>query len=850
MEEKQYFCTGFQSFISGAKLTQFFYMCKFKWIIIVFLCFWGTINGILHAESSVVFRPSADALCTANPFITFTQDFTDDGYFGNSHVFMYEYSADGVAWTRIPYTHKDPRWKYTQRPTNLQEGWYRVLVAREDELDLPERWLASEPVWMQKIEGGCTPFRFTWPDEVSEDVCPRGTILFREDFGGNDPDDPVTSQTPLTTMSSRYRQEFNVLSWVSSGKFVVAKHGWKNNWDPSTTGNMDSQWFIQDDHTYPNDYSRGYLLEVDGRGGNDAFYMTRFDVCHEVDLSFSAYVANVLEPGHNFHRPKVRFLIQDEWSKDTIWEQSSGPIEPAPADYRQYGFVPTMSAPWHLVGATFHVPEGVHVIRLSIFNDEDAPDGNDFAMDDIEIRLCNPVVSILSNHEICMDSSYVFEASVTGDGGFQQPYNYLWQYATDSLDFNSDGWTNVVMGETLSFDSIKPENEGWYRLCVTSAGVDVVNRRACRAMSEPFHLTTQMCCPTRVDEIEEITVCDTLMPYHWHDTIFHKDTTYEIIYKNENDCEVKRGVYTLHTKLCCPDVQIAPIDTTVCDTLMPFTWRGMVFDRPSSQEVMEKSPRGCDSILHIYTLHTEVCCLPLKSAKMDTVVCDTLMPFTWRGLLFTEPGEQTTMEHDERGCEILQTTWRLTTELCCRDVLLDPRDTVVCDTLMPFRWNGVLFDEPATQELMDLSPRGCDSILHIYTLDSVHCERLYPIIVNKYNWQLLCDNIALRRFFPGRTPTAFQWFKDQKPIPGATIDDYSEQNQLNGVFQLRVTLDQDQIIWSNILEIADFIGEIPLQVRIYNSRGEQVPESKVTHGVYLYRFEQGEHTWTQKRIIL
>ena len=768
-------------------------MCKFKVNILAFLCVLSATNGILRAESTVVLKTSADALCTANPFVTFSQEFVDDGYFGDSHRFMYEYSEDGSSWTRISYTHTSPTWCYTQRPTNLQEGWYRVVVAREDEMEMPERWIASEPVWMQKIEGGCTPFRFTWPDEISEDVCPHGTILFREDFGGNDPSDPITSQDPLTTMSSRYRQEFNVLSWVSSGKFVVAKHGWKNNWDPSTTGNMESQWFVQDDHTYPNDYSRGYLLEVDGKGGNDAFYTTTFPVCHEMDLSFSAYVANVLEPGHNLVRPKVRFLIQDELTQDTIWEQSTGKIEPAPSDYRQYGVPPTMSAPWHLVGASFHVPEGVDVIRLSIFNDENAASGNDFAMDDIEIRLCKPEVSILSDNEVCLDSSYVFEANVTADGGFKEPYNYLWQYATDSLEFNSDGWTNVVLGERLSFDSIKPENEGWYRLCVTSAGVDVMHKRACRAMSEPFHLTTKICCPKRVDEIDEITVCDTLMPYHWHDTVFYKDTTYEIIYKNAHDCEVKRGVYTLHTKLCCPDLQYMPEDTTVCDTLMPFLWRGVLFEEPTTQEVMEKSPRGCDSILHIYTLNTE---------------------------------------------------------LCCPDVLYVPEDTVVCDTLMPFLWRGVLFDEPAIQEKMEISPRGCDSILYIMTLDTVHCERLYPIIVNKYNWQLICDNVVLHRIFPNRIATAFQWYKDEKPIPGATEDDYAEQNILNGVFQLRVVLDGEETIWSNILEILDSIEEIPVRVRIYNSRGEEVPESQVSHGFYLYRFEQGEHIWTQKRLIL
>ena len=769
-------------------------MCKLKSNIIVFLCFLGAIEGYLYAESSIALQTSADAICTANPFITFKPEFSDDGYFGNSLRFIYAYSADGQSWSTF-FTGNSISYGYTQRPAVFQEGWYRVSVAREDEMDIPDRWLVSDPVYMQKIEGGCTPFKITWPDEISENVCPQGTILFREDFGGNDPSDPTTSPTRMTTMSSRYRQVFNVLSWVSSGLFVVAKHGWKNNWESSTTANMFSQWFIQDDHTYPNDYARGYLLEVDGIGGNDAFYTTTFPVCHELDLSFSAYVANVLEPGHNFAQPKVRFLIQDESTNDTIWEQSSGAIEPAPGDYLQYGVTTTMSAPWHLVGASFHVPEGVSLIRLSIFNDENSGMGNDFAMDDIEIRLCNPVVSILSDHEVCMDSSYVFESSVTTDGGFKPPYNYLWQYAPDSLEFNSDGWTNVVLGETLSFDSVKLTDDGWYRLCVTSADVDVETERYCRAMSEPFHLKVNECippCPEIVDEFDEITVCDTLMPYFWHDTIFYKDTTYEIMYKNKYGCDIKRGVYTLHTELCCPDPQYVPIDTVVCDTLMPFLWRGVLFEEPTTQEVMETSSRGCDSILHIYTLNTE---------------------------------------------------------LCCPDPQYVPIDTVVCDTLMPFLWRGVLFEEPATREVMETSPRGCDSILYSYTLDTIHCERLYPIIVNKYNWQLLCDNVALRRLFPDRMPAAFQWYKNEYPIQGATEDDYAEQNELHGIFQLRVTLDQEQIIWSNILEIFDSIEETPVQVHIYNSRGEEVSEAQVTHGVYLYRYQQGDRIWTEKRLI-
>ena len=89
-------------------------MCKLNSKILAFLCILSAIHGILHAESSVVLRPSADALCTSNPFISFTQDFVDDGYFADSHRFIYEYSTDrptppphGVIPSVLPISLKD-----------------------------------------------------------------------------------------------------------------------------------------------------------------------------------------------------------------------------------------------------------------------------------------------------------------------------------------------------------------------------------------------------------------------------------------------------------------------------------------------------------------------------------------------------------------------------------------------------------------------------------------------------------------------------------------------------------------------------------------------------------------------
>ena len=143
----------------------------------------------------------------------------------------------------------------------------------------------------------------------------------------------------------------------------------------------------------------------------------------------------------------------------------------------------------------------------------------------------------------------------------------------------------------------------------------------------------------------------------------------------------------------------------------------------------------------------------------------------------------------------------------------------------------------------------CTGTNYVLRLDTFHCEKLWQIIVNKYDWQLLCNNVALREYFPGQTATAFQWYKNEQAIPGATGDDYSEHNELQGVFQLNVHLNDGRSIWSNIIEI-EGPEDAPARVQIYNSQGMPVSEGQMTRGVYLYRYEKGKEVWTEKKIVL
>ena len=107
----------------------------------------------------------------------------------------------------------------------------------------------------------------------------------------------------------------------------------------------------------------------------------------------------------------------------------------------------------------------------------------------------------------------------------------------------------------------------------------------------------------------------------------------------------------------------------------------------------------------------------------------------------------------------------------------------------------------------------------------------------------------MRRFFPGYTPLRYQWYCDSVAIPGATEDDYAEQNELHGHFQLYVELDQDEHAWSNVIDLSDTPAPKPVTHRIYNAQGLPVSDDQLTHGVYLIVYEQGDRVWTEKRFV-
>ena len=202
-------------------------------------------------------------------------------------------------------------------------------------------------------------------------------------------------------------------------------------------------------------------------------------------------------------------------------------------------------------------------------------------------------------------------------------------------------------------------------------------------------------------------------------------------------------------------------------------------------------------------------------------------------------------------------TYVFANEHCCPDIRYGTCHLTICDTLLPFSWHyrdtAVVFADISDSHDVPIRHwhwTDCTDSVYTLAIDTFHCERLWAILVNKYNWQLLVNHVALNRFFPERTPRTYQWYKDGAPIDGANDDDYSELSELHGTFQLLVWFDDGTYAWSHVVTILDTPEPQPVSMRIFNSNGMPVSGDRLTRGVYIIHYQQGDRVWTQKKIVL
>jgi hypothetical protein len=345
-----------------------------------------------------------------------------------------------------------------------------TITIAKDENNLQSWW--AEP----RYNGMIFP-RFRIDMELSDNCgrtnpvgCIRtGTLLFREDFGGNSPSDPSTKRTGIPQVEKyTYNQTLN-----GHGVYAISK---------TSKNFVQNLWFKNiSDHTFPNDTSRGYMIAFDASNSPGQFYKHQIDnLCAGTRLYFSAWITSLLSNNSRKDKANLIFLLEDTMT-NTLAKYYVGNIPDADANWKNYGF-------------GFTVPQGQSSIVLKIINNGTGADGNDFVMDDIEIRLCTPVVNVNTpskDTSICFGSSVALHGYYRDDGTYGNDLEYHWEFNVNGHLEEDTNWTTIpnsggtssngVVSSVFTIAKVTESQAGYYRLA--TGNKETILSPTCRAAS-------------------------------------------------------------------------------------------------------------------------------------------------------------------------------------------------------------------------------------------------------------------------------------------------------------------------------------------------------------------------------
>ena len=306
-----------------------------------------------------------------------------------------------------------------------------------------------------------------------------GTLLFREDFGGNRVSDTVKSSKPMGLTQGLTFHNWTDLHTFPDNTYALLKTNASVNW-----GN----WYrVASDHTFINTPSQGYFMMVNG--GDQAVQLYQHKItklCEGLTLCVSAWLASLcINPKAN--KANIRFAIEDTLGR-VVAQYCTGDLPDSDnAQWKNYGF-------------EFDVPYGYTSLILRIHSNTLGRDGNDFVMDDLEVRLCVPPVACAQvstgDTVVCVGAAVSFDGTYIDNNTFGSNLVSHWERNNVGTPFNAASWTKVAGTETqsntgtisssCSIAAASISDTGYYRMVVTDpANINSVN---CRAMSNMIRL--------------------------------------------------------------------------------------------------------------------------------------------------------------------------------------------------------------------------------------------------------------------------------------------------------------------------------------------------------------------------
>lgn len=229
--------------------------------------------------------------------------------------------------------------------------------------------------------------------------------------------------------------------------------------------------------------------------------------------------------------------------------------------------------------------------------------------------------------------------------------------------------------------------------------VNYKDENGCDAMDV---LTLTVKPATMVRRSDTVSLCATDLPYEIYGKSFTAAGTYDIFLYNRYGCDSLW--VTLELQVTQPEVQ--EVQVTVCPEAFPYAYDSVHTFNAPGQYYLNKDP---DSVCHKYTLLT----LNAYPVANDTlVVCTPDSAYTYGDSTFTVSTVYTQVDTSVNGC-LEYHTLHLTLN---HQLAYDTVYASVCQSALPFVYNGVSYYTSGLHNQILPNRQGCDSLVRTLAL--------------------------------------------------------------------------------------------------------------------------------------
>ncbi|MBR6133068.1 MAG: T9SS type A sorting domain-containing protein [Bacteroidales bacterium] len=165
---------------------------------------------------------------------------------------------------------------------------------------------------------------------------------------------------------------------------------------------------------------------------------------------------------------------------------------------------------------------------------------------------------------------------------------------------------------------------------------------------------------------------------------------------------------------------------TICNTSLPYTWRGITMNAAGERSLNLQTATGCDSSYHfVLTVN------PTYNVNTPVTICESEAPYSWRGQDYSTSGVYSDTLQTVAGCDSI-----LTLTLTVNPSLSTYDTAVVCSNSLPYMWRGRALT--ATGQYVDTATNtyGCNDFYYLsLTVNPTMTVTLYDTICQGEHYQ-------------------------------------------------------------------------------------------------------------------